>query len=168
MRVCLSCYSQAQPCNPTDASKDQASHSMGFSRREYGSGLPCPVPGGLSNPGTPHLLCLLHGQADASLAVTPGKPIESSCGHNTGHITLQSSCGHNTGHIALQSSCGHNTGHITLQSSYGHNTGHITLQSSCGHNTGHRTLQSSCGHNTGHRTLQSSYGTHNTTVILWA
>ena len=29
----------------------QAPLSMGFSRQEYGSGLPCPPPGALSNPG---------------------------------------------------------------------------------------------------------------------
>ena len=30
----------------------QASSSMGFSRQEYWSGLPCPPPGDLPNPGT--------------------------------------------------------------------------------------------------------------------
>ena len=61
-------------CNPVDSSKDQASLSMGFSRYEYYSGLSCPLPGDLSNLGMPHLLCLLHWQADALLLVLPGKP----------------------------------------------------------------------------------------------
>ena len=35
--------------------------SMGFSRQEYWSGLPCPPPGDLPNPGIElHLMCSLH------------------------------------------------------------------------------------------------------------
>ena len=37
-------------CDPTDCSH-QAPLSMGFSRQEYWSGLPCPPPGDLPNPG---------------------------------------------------------------------------------------------------------------------
>ena len=38
--------------------------SMGFSRQQYWSGLPCPSPGDLPNPGIdPRLLCLLQWQA---------------------------------------------------------------------------------------------------------
>ena len=37
-------------CNPVDCC--QAPPSMEFSRREYWSGLPCPPPGNLPNPGT--------------------------------------------------------------------------------------------------------------------
>ena len=41
----------------------QAPLSMGFSRQEYWSGMPCPPPGDLPRPGTgPHLLCLLYWQ----------------------------------------------------------------------------------------------------------
>ena len=41
----------------------QAPLSMRFSRQECWSGLPCPPPGDLPNPGIdPHLLCLLHWQ----------------------------------------------------------------------------------------------------------
>ena len=40
----------------------QAPLSMGFSRQEYWSGLPCPSPGSLLNPG---ILCLLLRQADS-------------------------------------------------------------------------------------------------------
>ena len=45
----------------------QAPLSMGFSRQEYWSGLPCPPPTQGSNP---HLLCLLHLQVD-SLPLAP-------------------------------------------------------------------------------------------------
>ena len=39
----------------------QAPLSMGFSRREYWSGLPCPPPGDFLDPGMElHFLCLLH------------------------------------------------------------------------------------------------------------
>ena len=37
-------------CNPMDCSL-QAPLSMGFSRQEYRSGLPCPPPGDLPDPG---------------------------------------------------------------------------------------------------------------------
>ena len=37
-------------CNPMNAAR-QAPLSMGFSRQEYWSGLPCPPPGDLPNPG---------------------------------------------------------------------------------------------------------------------
>ena len=57
--------------------------SMGFSRQEYWSGLPCPSPGDLSNPGiepgSPAL------QADSLLSEPPGIPITrvmlESCPH---------------------------------------------------------------------------------------
>ena len=45
----------AQPCltlcDPLDCVAGQAPLSMGFSRPEYWSGLPCPSPGDLPNPG---------------------------------------------------------------------------------------------------------------------
>ena len=51
----------------------QALLSMGFSRQEYWSGLPCPPPGDLPNPGielrSPSL------QADSLASEPPGKPI---------------------------------------------------------------------------------------------
>ena len=50
--------------------RQQASLSMGFSRQEYWSRLPCPPPGDLPNQGLNlHLLCFLHWQADS----LPGK-----------------------------------------------------------------------------------------------
>ena len=38
-------------CNPMDCVAHQVPLSMGFSRQEYWSGLPCPPPGNLPNPG---------------------------------------------------------------------------------------------------------------------
>ena len=56
----------------------QASLSMEFSRQEYWSGLPCPPPGDLSNPGlNPHLLCLLHWLAGSLPLALPGKPVSA-------------------------------------------------------------------------------------------
>ena len=49
----------------------QAALSMGLSRREYWSGLPCPPPGTFLTQGSnPSLLCLLHRQA-GSLQLGP-------------------------------------------------------------------------------------------------
>ena len=54
----------AAPC----AVARQAPLSMKFSRHKYWSGLPFPSPGDLPNPGIdPHLLRLLHWQADSLL-----------------------------------------------------------------------------------------------------
>ena len=54
----------------------QAPLSMGFSRQEYWSGLPFPSPGDLPDPGIdPHLLHLLHWQADSFTVETPGTPL---------------------------------------------------------------------------------------------
>ena len=48
---------------------------MGFSRQEYLSGLPCPSPGDLSDPGIePVFLNLLHWQAGSLPLAPPGKP----------------------------------------------------------------------------------------------
>ena len=46
--------------------------SMGFSRQEYWSGLPCPSPGDLPDPGTEPGSSIL--QADSLLSEPPGKP----------------------------------------------------------------------------------------------
>ena len=52
----------------------QAPLSMGFSRQEYWSGLPCPPPGVFPTQGSnPCLLHLLHWQA-GSLPLAPGRP----------------------------------------------------------------------------------------------
>ena len=51
----------------------QAPVSMGFSRKEYWSGLPCPPPGDLPNPGVEPRSPAL--QADSLPAEPPGKPL---------------------------------------------------------------------------------------------
>ena len=54
LQLCLTC------CYPMDI-VFQTPLFMGFSRQEYWSGLPCPFPGDLPNPGIePVSLCLLH------------------------------------------------------------------------------------------------------------
>ena len=50
----------------------QAPLSMGFSRQEYGSGLPFPSPGDLPDPGIEARSPAL--QADALTSESPGKP----------------------------------------------------------------------------------------------
>ena len=53
----------------------EAPLSMEFSRREYWSGLPFPIPGDRPYPEIePALLCLLHWQADFHHCTLPGKP----------------------------------------------------------------------------------------------
>ena len=56
----------------------QAPLSVGFSRQESWSGVPCPPPGDLLNPGIePSLclsLCLLHWQTGSLQLAPPGKP----------------------------------------------------------------------------------------------
>ena len=54
----------------------QTSLSMGFSRQEYWSGLPCPPPGDLPHPVVkPVTLILLHRQASSLPLAPPGKRI---------------------------------------------------------------------------------------------
>ena len=52
----------------------QAPLSMGLSRQEYWSGLPCPPPGNLPQGSKLCLLSLLHWQAVSLPLVPPGKP----------------------------------------------------------------------------------------------
>ena len=52
----------------------QAPLSMGFSRQEYWSGVPCPSPGDLPNPGTEPRSPTL--QVDSSPFEPPGKPMD--------------------------------------------------------------------------------------------
>ena len=50
--VCMwSCFRRVQLCTTVAC---QTTLSVGFSRQEYWSGLPCPRPGDLSNPGMGH------------------------------------------------------------------------------------------------------------------
>ena len=56
----------------------QAPLSMEFSRQEYWSGLPCPLPGDLPNPGIkPRSLAL---QANSLMSEPPGKPKNTGVG----------------------------------------------------------------------------------------
>ena len=60
--VCmLSCFSCVQLFATLWTVALQTPRSMGFSRQEYWSGLPCPPPGNLSNPGIKprtHISCV--------------------------------------------------------------------------------------------------------------
>ena len=66
----------------------QAPLSMGFSRQEYWSRLPCPPPGNLPDPGTePAPPVSLSLQVDSSPPEPPEKPISTICTcKNTSHI----------------------------------------------------------------------------------
>ena len=59
--------------------------SMGFSRQEYKSGLPCPSPGNLPNPGTEPRSPTLW--ADSLPSEPPGKPQDSELDTKNGNIT---------------------------------------------------------------------------------
>ena len=61
----------AQSCLTPWTVAHQAPPSMGFSRKEYWSGLPFPSPGDLSNPGIKPRSPAL--QADALTSEPPGK-----------------------------------------------------------------------------------------------
>ena len=47
----LGCSSHVRLCDPMDYIAHQAPLSVGFSRQEYRSRLPCPPPGDLPHPG---------------------------------------------------------------------------------------------------------------------
>jgi len=89
--LCLVTQYQAL-CNPMDCSC-QAPLSMGFSRQEYWSGLPCPPPGDLPHPGIESRSPTL--QVDSLPSEPPGKPmnIETKCwqsmNNETSNIKLE-------------------------------------------------------------------------------
>ena len=65
-------------CDPMDCSLPGSSLSMGFSRQEYWSGLPCPSPGHLHNPGVkPRSSAPL---ADSLPSEPPGNPKNTGVG----------------------------------------------------------------------------------------
>ena len=67
-------------CDPWTVAH-QAPLSMGFSRQEYWSGLPCPSPGDLPTQGSnPCLVRLLHWQAGSLPLVPPGKTQNTGVG----------------------------------------------------------------------------------------
>ena len=69
--VCVHLVAQLCPalCDPWTVAH-QASLSTEFSRKEYWSGLPCPLPGDLPNPGIEPAAPELH----ANSLLPPGKP----------------------------------------------------------------------------------------------
>ena len=68
----LSCFSYVQFFVTLWTVAHQAPLFMGFSRKEYWNGLPCPPPGHLSNPGIEPRFPVL--QVDSLLSKPPGKP----------------------------------------------------------------------------------------------
>ena len=71
----LSCFSCAQLFATLWTIAHQALLSMGLTRQEYCSGLPCPPPGIFpTQVSNPPLLCLPHWQTGSLPLVPPGKP----------------------------------------------------------------------------------------------
>ena len=70
--VCLVAQSCLTFCDPMDGSLPGSSAPRGFSRQENWSGLPCPPPGDLPNPGVKH--ASLTSPALALPLAPPGKP----------------------------------------------------------------------------------------------
>ena len=78
--LCLVIQSCLTLCDPMDCSPTRLLCSCGLSRKDYWSGLPCPLPGDLPNPGIePNSPTL---QADSLSSEPPGKP------KNTGASSL--------------------------------------------------------------------------------
>ena len=70
--LCLVTQSCSSLCDPHGLQPTRLLYPWGFSRQEYWSGLPCPPPGDLPNPGIkPRSLAL---QMDSLLTESPGKP----------------------------------------------------------------------------------------------
>ena len=72
MCTCAKLLSHVQLFGPPWTVANQALLSMGFSRQEYWSGLPCPPPGNLPNPGVEPVS--LYWQADSLLLSHWGSP----------------------------------------------------------------------------------------------
>ena len=72
----LSCFSHVQLFATACTVACKAPRSMEFSRQEYCTGLPCPSPGDLTNPGLePASLMSAVSQAGSLPPVPPGKPL---------------------------------------------------------------------------------------------
>ena len=72
----LTCFSRVQVFATLGTVACQAPLSMGFSRQEYWSGLPCPLLGDLPNPGIkPASPKSLAFQVDSLLTEPSGKPL---------------------------------------------------------------------------------------------
>ena len=76
--MCLVTQSCPILCDPMDCSPDRLLCPWGFSQQEYWSGLPCPPPGDLPNPGTEPRSPAL--QADSLPSEPPGKPVNTGVG----------------------------------------------------------------------------------------
>ena len=71
----LSCFSRVQLFETLWSAPCQVPLSMGFSRHQYWSGLPCPPPGDLPHSGlNPHLIMLLALHVGSLPLAPPGKP----------------------------------------------------------------------------------------------
>ena len=73
----LSCFNHAQPFATRWTVACQVPLSMGFSRQEYWSGLPCPPPGDLPDPGMERVS--LASPAMASGFFTTSSTWEAQC-----------------------------------------------------------------------------------------
>ena len=74
----LSCFSHVQLLVIPWTVAHQAPLSMGFSRQEYWSGLPCPPPGDLPDPGTEPMSPVVPAlQVDSLLLSHQGSPKSS-------------------------------------------------------------------------------------------
>ena len=79
MRCMLSCFSCVWLFATLWTVAHQAPQSMGFSRQEYWSGLPCPPPEMFPTQElNPCLLHLLHWQASSLPLAPPGKPSQKA------------------------------------------------------------------------------------------
>ena len=79
----LSRFSRVRPCATPWSAAHQAPLSMGFSRQEHWSGLPCPLrvdPGSLMSPISPYW------QAGSLPLAAPGKPLLSRAGRFLAHL----------------------------------------------------------------------------------
>ena len=86
----LSCFSCVQLCmTPMDCSPPEAPLSMGFSRQEYWSRLPCPPPEDLPNPETELTSPVYPAlEVDSLPLAPPGQPRVSLLGVKSGVYNL--------------------------------------------------------------------------------
>ena len=82
--MCVKSLSHVQLSVTLQTVARQGPLSMGFSRQNYQSGLPCPPPGDLPGPG----VCLLHWQVGSLPLVPCGKPTayDTTCKASVVHI----------------------------------------------------------------------------------
>ena len=99
MRACvLSCFSRVWFCATLEAVAHQAPLSMGFSRQEYWSGLPCPPPGDLPDPGIESSSLLSLALADGFFTTAPPwEPTSLYC--NSNHFLIPEPISLSGGHL---------------------------------------------------------------------